>query len=75
MSGRDIFQKNFLPLWRDFLNNWYHHLTRVIRPRFFYSYLRAKGIFTVDDEELVENTYVTTAMKAGYNMLQKILGL
>lgn len=65
MSGRDIFQKNFLPLWRDFLNNWYHHLTRVIRPRFFYSYLRAKGIFTVDDEELVENTYVTTAMKAG----------
>jgi uncharacterized coiled-coil DUF342 family protein len=47
------------------LERHYHHLTRVIRPHLFYGWLRAKGVFTQEDQEEVENKFITTCLKAG----------
>ncbi|ESN97281.1 hypothetical protein HELRODRAFT_178409 [Helobdella robusta] len=51
--------------WQEFLTESYHSLARVIRPQCFYTYLRSKNVFNLCDQEYVENTYVTTVMKAG----------
>lgn len=51
--------------WQVLLESNYHHLCRSIRPEAFFSWLRSKGVFTSEDQEEIENKYVTTVMKSG----------
>ena len=47
------------------LDRYYHSITRIIRPHLFYSWLREKQVFTRDDQEEVDNKFITTVLKAG----------
>lgn len=52
--------------WLVLLESSYHHLCRSVRPEAFFSWLRCKGVFTLNDQEEVEHKYITTVMKAGH---------
>jgi len=65
LTNSTVFYRDLLNNYEDLLARHYHRITRVIRPQLFYGWLRAKGVFTQDDQEEVEHKYVTTIMKAG----------
>lgn len=52
--------------WLMLLEGNYHHLCRSVRPEAFFSWLRCKGVFTLQDQEEVQHKYVTTIMKSGH---------
>jgi chromosome segregation ATPase len=60
------FYDDFINKRDQILERHYHHLTRVIRPRNFYAWLRVKGVLTIADQEEIENKYITTCLKAGH---------
>jgi len=65
LTNSAVFYHDLLDNYQELLERHYHRITRVIRPHLFYGWLRAKGVFTQDDQEEVENRYVTTFLKAG----------
>jgi len=65
LTNSSVYYLDLLDHYKDLLERHYHRITRIIRPHLFYGWLRAKGVFTQDDQEEVENKYITTFMKAG----------
>lgn len=64
MSTRKVSQCG-LDDWQAVLDSNYHHLCRSVRPEAFFSWLRSKRVFTCEDQEEIENKYMTTVMKSG----------
>ena len=65
LPNSSVYYGDLLEHYDDLLEQHYHALTRVIRPHLFFGWLRAKRVFTLCDQEEIENRYYTNCMKAG----------